>query len=86
MEHQKGLNMVSSPPGSPEAARQVRAQSMYSAPSPDSLNKQRPQSMFGKLPPRSQSRMSQSSNHVGSKASDEDAKISVKVGESIFAP
>ncbi|EXJ78604.1 hypothetical protein A1O1_09005 [Capronia coronata CBS 617.96] len=79
MEHSKGSNIVSSPPGSPDAAREVRAQNMYSAPSPDSSQRQRPQSMFGRLPPRSQSRMSQSSNHVGSRASDEDAKISVKV-------
>ncbi|KAL6249397.1 hypothetical protein RBB50_003250 [Rhinocladiella similis] len=71
--------MISSPPGSPEAARQVRAQSMYSVPSPDPTQKQRPQSMIGRPPPRSNSRMSQSSNHVGSRASDEDAKTSVKV-------
>ncbi|KAJ9501201.1 hypothetical protein H2202_002995 [Exophiala xenobiotica] len=71
--------MISSPPGSPEAARQVRAHSMYSAPSPDPVQKQRPQSMIGRPPPRSNSRMSQSSNHVGSRASDEDAKTSVKV-------
>ncbi|EXJ84324.1 hypothetical protein A1O3_04991 [Capronia epimyces CBS 606.96] len=79
MEHQRGPNTVSSPPASPEAARQMRAQSVYSAPSPDSLPKQRPQSMFGRPPARSQSRMSQSSNPVASRASDEDAKISVKV-------
>ncbi|KEF55694.1 uncharacterized protein A1O9_08444 [Exophiala aquamarina CBS 119918] len=52
---------------------------MYSAPSPDASQKQRPQSMLGKPPPRSQSRMSQSSKHGGSRASDEDAKSSVKV-------
>ncbi|KIY03850.1 uncharacterized protein Z520_00541 [Fonsecaea multimorphosa CBS 102226] len=70
--------MVSSPPASPDGARQMRPQSMYSASSPDPLQKNRPQSMAGR-PPRSNSRMSQSSNHIGSRASDEDAKTSVKV-------
>ncbi|KAL2419486.1 Kinesin-like protein KIF21A [Exophiala dermatitidis] len=75
MDHHK----ASAPPATPEATRQVRAQSMYSAPSPDPFQKQRPQSLIGRPPPRSQSRMSQSSNHVASKASDEDTKTSVKV-------
>ncbi|OAP62988.1 hypothetical protein AYL99_02215 [Fonsecaea erecta] len=70
--------MVSSPPASPDGARQMRHQSMYSASSPDPLQKNRPQSTAGR-PPRSQSRMSQSSNHIGSRASDEDVKTSVKV-------
>ncbi|KAJ9602849.1 hypothetical protein H2200_012629 [Cladophialophora chaetospira] len=42
------------------------------------MHKQRPQSMIGR-PPRSQSRMSQNSNQIGSRSSDEDAKTSVKV-------
>jgi len=76
--------MVSSQPGSPDGLRQVRPQSMYAAPSPEAVQKQRPQSMAGRparSPSRmSQSRMSQSSKHCGSRASDEDGKTSVKVG------
>ncbi|KAI1611011.1 hypothetical protein EDD36DRAFT_309744 [Exophiala viscosa] len=78
--------MISSPPASPEAARQGRAQSMYSAPSPDPVQKQRPQSMLGRPPPRSNSRMSQTSNHIGSRASDEDGKTSVKVAVRVRPP
>ncbi|KAH0844372.1 hypothetical protein AYO21_00840 [Fonsecaea monophora] len=70
--------MVSSPPASPDGARQIRPQSIYSASSPDPFQKNRPQSMSGR-PPRSHSRMSQSSNHIGSRTSDEDVKTSVKV-------
>ncbi|EXJ76719.1 uncharacterized protein A1O5_01227 [Cladophialophora psammophila CBS 110553] len=70
--------MVSSPPASPDGARQMRPQSMYTASSPDPFQKNRPQSTAPR-PPRSNSRMSQSSNHIGSRASDEDAKTSVKV-------
>ncbi|KIW90712.1 uncharacterized protein Z519_08495 [Cladophialophora bantiana CBS 173.52] len=70
--------MVSSPPASPDGARQMRPQSMYTASSPDAFQKNRPQSTVPR-PPRSNSRMSQSSNHIGSRASDEDAKTSVKV-------
>lgn len=53
---------------------------MYGTNSPDASQKSRPQSM-GFRPARSQSRMSASSRHGDSKASDEDGKTSVKVGE-----
>ena len=72
--------MVSSPPASPDGAHQIRSQNMFTATSSDGMQKQRPQSMIGR-PTRSQSRMSQSSNHIGSRSSDDDVRTSVKVGK-----
>jgi hypothetical protein len=73
--------MVVSAPGSPEPQqKQARPQSMYGAASPEHVQKSRPQSMMYRQPPRSQSRMSQSSKQGASRASDEDAKTAVRVG------
>ncbi|EXJ55790.1 hypothetical protein A1O7_08720 [Cladophialophora yegresii CBS 114405] len=47
--------------------------------SPDGARQPRPQSMMNRPPPRSHSRMSQSSNQIGSRSSDEEVKTSVKV-------
>ena len=81
------MAMVDSAPGSPEPLKQARPHSYFGAPSPEQTHKSRPQSMMYRPPPRSQSRMSQSSysgKQGASRVSDDEGKTAVRVGMSDF--